>query len=104
MIIGQVGAEVDLETAQKAAEYCAVNCLRAVGAVASIESVKRVVKVFGMVNTAPGFTDPSAVINGCSLFLEAVFGDDGVGVRTAVGGLVLPSNISVEVEMVVEVE
>ncbi|HWH31877.1 MAG TPA: RidA family protein [Egibacteraceae bacterium] len=101
-IKGKVGAEVDLGMAQKAAEICAFNCLRAVGAVCDIESVERVVKVLGMVNTAPGFNDTSSVINGCSEFLTRVFGDRGFHARSAVG-MVLPGDWAVEVEMVVAV-
>jgi enamine deaminase RidA (YjgF/YER057c/UK114 family) len=103
-IVGAVGDEVDLATAQTAAERCALNCLRAAATVVDLDKVVKVVKVLGFVNTSPGFIDTSGVINGCSYFLEKVFGDSGIAARTAVGGLVLPINISVEVEMVLEVE
>jgi len=102
-IKGKVGDDVDLATAQKAAEICAFNCLRAIGAVADIESIVRVVKVLGMVNVAPGYNDTSSVINGASEFLTKVFGDKGFHARSAVG-LVLPSDWAVEVEMIVAVE
>jgi enamine deaminase RidA (YjgF/YER057c/UK114 family) len=99
---GRVGVDLDLAEAKKAAEICAFNCLRAVGAVADIESVTRIVKVLGMVNVGPGFDDTSGVINGCSEFLREVFGEQGYHARSAVG-MVLPSNWAVEVEMVVSV-
>src|SRR4051812_20903503 len=72
-IKGKVGADVDLATAQKAAEVCAVNCLRAALAVAEAEEIERVLKLVGMVNVAPGFNDTSSVINGATDFLNAVF-------------------------------
>src|SRR5476651_1807499 len=64
-IKGRVGASIDLQTAQKAAEICAYNCLRAAGAVVDIESITRPVKVLGMVNAAADFDQMSEVINGC---------------------------------------
>ncbi len=100
-IKGKVGTDIDLATAQKAAEICAFNCIRAVGAVADIGTIKRIVKVFGMVNVADGFDDTSSVINGCSEFLTKLLGDGGYHARSAVG-VVLPGNWSVEVEMVVQ--
>ena len=102
-IKGKVGADVDLETAKKAAEICAFNCLRAAGAVVDIESITRVVKVLGMVNVAEGFDKTAEVINGCSEFLRKVFGENGYHARSAVG-MVLPSNWAVEIEMVMAIE
>jgi len=102
-IKGKVGADVDLETAKKAAEICAFNCLRAAGAVVDIESITRVVKVLGMVNVAQGFDKTAEVINGCSEFLRKVFGENGYHARSAVG-MVLPSNWAVEIEMVMAIE
>ncbi len=102
-IRGKVGADVDLATAQKAAEICAYNCLRAAGAVADINSITRVVKVLGMVNVADGFDKTSDVINGCSDFLNKVFGPNGYHARSAVG-MVLPANWAVEIEMVLAIE
>jgi enamine deaminase RidA (YjgF/YER057c/UK114 family) len=102
-IKGKVGADIDIETAKKAAEICAFNCLRAAGAVVDIESIKRVVKVFGMVNVADGFDNTSEVINGCTDFLNKLFGENNTHVRSAVG-MVLPSNFAVEIEMILSIE
>ena|SRR6185295_13570784 len=102
-IRGKVGTDVDLARAQKAAEICAYNCLRAAGAVVDIESITRVVKLFGMVNVADGFDRTSEVINGCSVFLQKIFVEHGYHARTAVG-MVLPSNWAVEIEMVFSIE
>lgn len=102
-IKGKVGGDLNVEAGQKAAELCAYNCLRAIGAVADINSIVRIVKVLGMVNVADGFDNTSGVINGASHFLTRVFGEDiGKHARSAVG-MVIPANWAVEVEMVVEV-
>ena len=67
-----------------------------------LKKIKRVVKVFGMVNCVPGFEKQPAVINGFSELMAEVFGEDnGIGVRSAVG-MILPSNIPVEVEAMFE--
>ncbi|WP_343211470.1 RidA family protein (plasmid) [Aliisedimentitalea scapharcae] len=102
-IQGRVGADVDLELAQKAAEICAFNCIKAAGAVVSPNEITRVVKVLGMVNAAPGFDQMSEVINGASDFYSNVFGDAGFHARSAVG-MSLPSDWAVEVETVFEVK
>lgn len=100
-IKGKVGEDLDVEQAQRAAELCAFNCLCAVGAVVDIESISRVIKVFGMVNVADGFNDTSAVIDGATSFLNAIFSPQQTHARSAVG-MVIPANWAVEVEMVVE--
>ena len=101
-IKGKVGTDIDLQTAQKAAEICAFNCIKAAGALVSPNDISRVVKVLGMVNAAPDFDQMSEVINGASEFYSKVFGDNGLHARSAVG-MSLPSNWSVEVETVFEV-
>jgi enamine deaminase RidA (YjgF/YER057c/UK114 family) len=98
-IKGKVGADVDIETAKKAAEICAVNCLRAALAVAEASEIERVIKLVGMVNVAPGFNDTSTVINGATDFLNEVFKGQPSHARTAVG-MVLPGDWAVEVELV----
>ena len=98
-IKGKVGDDVDLVTAQKAAEICAVNCLMAALAVAEADEIERVAKLVGMVNVAAGFNDTSSVINGASEFLNKVFEGQPSHARAAVG-MVLPDDWAVEVEMV----
>ena len=74
-------------------------------ALGSLDKVKRVVKVLGMVNSAPGFTDQPKVINGFSDLMVDVFGETvGKHARSAVGMAELPFGIPVEIEMVLEVE
>ena len=70
----------------------------------TLDRVKRVVKVLGMVNSDPEFGDQPKVINGCSDLFVDVFGDKGRHARSAVGMGALPSNITVEIEVIVEVE
>jgi enamine deaminase RidA (YjgF/YER057c/UK114 family) len=74
-------------------------------ALGSLDRVKRVVKVLGMVNSADGFADQPKVVNGFSDLMVEVFGDSiGKHARSAVGMAALPGNAPVEVEMILEVE
>lgn len=102
-IKGKVGEDVDLETAQRAAEICAFNCIRAVGAVADIDKIHRIVKVLGMVNVGKNFNNTSGVINGATEFFNKLVGEDNGHARSAVG-MVLPGNWAVEIEIVVELK
>jgi len=97
-IIGRVGAEVDLTRAQRAAEMCALNCLRAAGAVVDIESIAQLIRVRGFVNGAPGFNDFPSVIDAASkFFLRALGPTRGAHTRTAVG-VVVPLDYAVELD------
>ena len=69
----------------------------------SLDRVKRIVKVLGMVNAVPGFGEQPKVINGCSDLFVEVFGERGKHARSAVGMGSLPNNIPVEIEVIVEV-
>ena len=101
--VGQVGCEVSLDEASKAAEICALNCLAAIKSVVdSLEEVAEVVQVRGFVNSADDFHDQPKVINGASDLLVKVFGDRGRHVRAALGTSNLPGNIPVEIEMIVK--
>ena len=103
---GKVGKDLTLDQGYQAARSTCLNLMAATrGALGSLDKVKRVVKVFGMVNSAPGFTDQPKVINGCSDLIVEIFGEAiGKHARSAVGMAELPFNIPVEVEMIVEVE
>jgi enamine deaminase RidA (YjgF/YER057c/UK114 family) len=104
-IVGKVGAAVDLERAREAAKATALSMLATIRAeLGSLDRVRQVVKVFGMVNCAPGFNRTPEVIDGCSDLLVAVFGDAGRHTRSAVGMAELPFDIAVEIEMVVEID
>jgi enamine deaminase RidA (YjgF/YER057c/UK114 family) len=106
LITGKVGRDISLEEAREAARLTGLFLLSALRAeIGSLDRVQSVMKVFGMVNCAPGFTNTPAVIDGCSDLLVEVFGEEvGRHARSAVGMAELPMNISVEIEMVVAVE
>lgn len=102
---GQVGGDVAVEAAYEAARACAINCLAVVKSMCGdLDRVKRIVKVVGFVNSAPGFNAQPKVVNGASEFLVEVFGEAGKHARSAVGAAGLPLDACVEVEMVVEIE
>ncbi len=104
-ITGQVGTDLTVEEGYEAARLTAINQLAVLKAeLGNLDRVKRVVKVLGMVNAAPGFGDQPEVINGFSDLIVEVFGDKGKHARAAVGMGSLPRNIAVEIEMIVEFE
>ncbi len=103
---GKAGKDLSIEQGYQAAGATGLTLIATVRAeLGSLNKVKRIVKVFGMVNSAPGFTDQTKVINGFSDLMVEVFGDKiGAHARAAVGMAELPFNIPVNIEMVVEVE
>jgi enamine deaminase RidA (YjgF/YER057c/UK114 family) len=102
---GKVGIDLTVEEGQIAARYTALNQLAALKAeIGNLDKVKRIVKVLGMVNCPPDFTQQPKVINGFSEFMIEVFGEKGRHARSAVGMGSLPGNIPVEIELIVEVE
>lgn len=104
-VVGKVGQELTIEQGYEAAKLTGVGLLSTLKAeIGDFNKVKRVVKVLGMVNCNPDFTDHPKVINGCSDLLVAVFGDKGKHARSAVGMNSLPMNTSVEIEVIIEVE
>ncbi len=101
---GKVGRDLSLEEGYAAARLTMLNCLSTIRTeLGSLDRVRRVVKVLGFVNSAPGFFDQPKVINGGSELLVEVFGDSGKHARSAVGIAELPGNIAVEIEMIVEI-
>jgi enamine deaminase RidA (YjgF/YER057c/UK114 family) len=104
LAIGKLGGEVDAEQGYACARQCALNALAAVRAeIGSLDDVKRVVKVVVFVASTPDFTGQPQVANGASELLADVFGDAGKHARSAVGVSVLPLDVPVEVEIIVEV-
>ena len=101
---GKLGAGVDVPTGQACARMCVLHGLASLrAALGSLDRVKRVIKVLGMVNSAPDFYEHPKVINGCSELFAEVFGEeDGIGARSAVGMGPLPGNIAVEIEAIFE--
>lgn len=100
LIVGKVGSDLTLEEAQEAARITTLGMLASVkAAVDELENVVSVLKVYGMVNGAPGFQQQPAVLDACSNLLIEVFGDEiGRCPRTAVGMAELPFNMAVEIE------
>jgi enamine deaminase RidA (YjgF/YER057c/UK114 family) len=103
---GKLGKDLSVEQGYQAAHEVGLALLATVRAnLGSLDKVRRVVKVLGMVNSADGFGDQPKVINGFSDLMVEVFGEAiGKHARSAVGMAGLPVNIPVEIEMVLEVE
>jgi len=103
-ITGRVGAGLDLEAGKTAARQTGLAILATLRSeLGSLDRVKRLIKVLGMVNCVPEFERHPFVINGCSELFAQVWGEDnGVGVRSAVGMGSLPDNIPVEIEALFE--
>jgi enamine deaminase RidA (YjgF/YER057c/UK114 family) len=102
---GKLGRDLSIEEGYKVAREVGVNLLgTARSLLGSLDKVKRVVKVLGMVNSAEGFGDQPKVINGFSDLMVEVFGENGRHARSAVGMAELPSGIPIEIEMILEVE
>jgi enamine deaminase RidA (YjgF/YER057c/UK114 family) len=103
LITGKVGAGLTEDQGRQAARQVGLTILATLRAhLGSLDRIRRVVKVLGMVNATPEFERHPQVINGCSELFRDVFGEDGVGVRSAVGMGSLPSGIAVEIELIVE--
>jgi enamine deaminase RidA (YjgF/YER057c/UK114 family) len=105
LIVGMAGRDLDLEESKLAARQVGLAILATVKSfTGSLDKVKRVIKVLGMVYCDAEFDKHPYVINGCSELFAAVWGpDNGVGVRSAVGMGSLPGNIPVEIEALFEV-
>lgn len=105
LITGKVGKELSTEQGAEAARQTAISLLSTLKAeLGDLNKVKRIVKVLGMVNCTESFTDQPKVMNGFSDLMVQVFGEKGKHARSAVGMYALPSNMAVEIEMIVEVE
>jgi enamine deaminase RidA (YjgF/YER057c/UK114 family) len=104
-VTGKVGRELTTEEGYKAARLAAMSHLAVLkDELGSLNKVKRIVKVHGMVNCTEDFKDQSKVINGYSDLMVEIFGDKGKHARAAVGMVALPLNMAVEIEVIVEIE
>lgn len=102
---GKIGSDLTEQQGYSAARETVLVSLAALKAeIGSLDRVKRIVKVTGFVNSAPGFNRQPWVVNGASDLLVEIFGDAGKHARTSVGVSELPLNIPVEVEIVVEIK
>jgi enamine deaminase RidA (YjgF/YER057c/UK114 family) len=104
-LTGKLGAEISVEEGYRRARLIGLGLLAATrDALGSLDRVDFVVKLLGMVNAVPAFNDSPKVINGCSDLFVEVFGDAGRHARSAVGNVMLPNQISVEIEAIFAVK
>ena len=102
--VGKLGRDLTVEEGYQAAQNCALKLLANLKKeIGDLDKVTQVIKLLGMVNSDPDFTQPPAVVNGCSDLLVNVYGDKGRHARSAVGLATLPGGVAVEVEMIAEV-
>jgi enamine deaminase RidA (YjgF/YER057c/UK114 family) len=106
LIIGRIGEDMDMDSGKMAARQVGLAMLATIKAnIGSLNRIKRVIKVLGMVNCTQDFERHPFVINGCSELFAAVWGEEnGIGVRSAVGMGSLPDNIPVEIEALFELD
>lgn len=104
LMVGRIGIDVDIEQGKIAARQVGLTILSSIRAkMGSLDKIKRVIKVLGMVNCESSFDKHPYVINGCSELFAQLWGEEnGVGVRSAVGMGSLPGNITVEIEALFE--
>mgnify|MGYP006275930331 CR=1 FL=1 len=101
---GRLGEDMTLEAGQAAAKLCAINIIAQLKAAADgdLSRIRRIVKLGGFVNAAPGFTELPQVINGASDLMVEVFGEAGRHARAAVACPILPRGAAVEIDAVAE--
>jgi enamine deaminase RidA (YjgF/YER057c/UK114 family) len=104
-LVGKLGADISLEEGYRRARVVGLGLLSAMrDALGSLDRVDYVIKLLGMVNAVPEFNDSPKVINGCSDLFVEVFGEAGRHARSAVGNVMLPHQISVEIEGIVAIK
>jgi enamine deaminase RidA (YjgF/YER057c/UK114 family) len=102
--VGQLGGAIDTATGKLAARAIAIDLLGTLhAAVGDLNKVERIVKVMGLVNSTPTFTEQHLVTNGCSELLGQVFGDKGAHARSAFGVAQIPMGACVEIELIAQV-
>ena len=102
--VGKLGQDMDTETGKKAARAIAIDLLATLDThLGSIDRIKRIIKVMGLVNSTSDFTEQHLVINGCSELLFDVFGDAGKHARSAFGVAQIPLGACVEIELIAEI-
>ena len=102
--VGKLGVDMDTASGKAAARSIAIDLMSTLQAhLGSLDHVKRIVKVMGLVNSSPEFIEQHLVINGCSELLAEVFGDSGKHARSAFGVAQIPLGACVEIEMIVEI-
>ena len=106
LVVGRLGAELDVQAGYDAARLVGFGLLASLRKqFGTLDRVRRVIRLLGVVNSTPDFIHQPSVVNGCSELLAYVFGpDDGVGARSAIGAPTLPLGVPVEIEAVFEIE
>jgi enamine deaminase RidA (YjgF/YER057c/UK114 family) len=104
LIKGKLGSELNIEQGKEAARAAVLNALSIIESGPGLDSVSRVLRVSGFVQSAPDFYSIPDVVNGASDLLLAVFGETGRHARCSVGVASLPMNAAVEIEMTVELK
>ena len=103
MITGKVGSDLTEAEGKAAARQTGLALLATIRSqLGSLDKIKRIIKVLGMVNATPDFATHPSVINGCSELFVELWGENGRAARSAVGMGSLPGNISVEIELIAE--
>jgi len=104
MVAGKVGSERTVEEGQEAAKLCALNALSALHEhLGDLNKIKGVIKTLAFIQSADGFSQQPVVANGASGLFKEIWGEDGVGARSAIGVNELPGNASVEIEFIFEI-
>ncbi|MFZ4061901.1 MAG: RidA family protein [Polynucleobacter sp.] len=102
--VGKLGLDMDTETGKSAARSIAIDLMATLqNHLGSLDKVKRIVKVMGLVNSTDTFTEQHLVVNGCSELLLEVFGDAGKHARSAFGVAQIPLGACVEIELIAEI-
>lgn len=102
--VGKLGLDMDTATGQAAARLIAIDLMATLQShLGSLDRVKRIVKVMGLVNSTESFTEQHLVINGCSELLLTVFGEAGKHARSAFGVAQIPLGACVEIELIAEI-
>lgn len=102
--VGKLGIDMDTETGKAAARSIAIDLIATLQHhLGSLDKVKRIVKVMGLVNSTDAFTEQHLVVNGCSELLFEVFGEAGKHARSAFGVAQIPLGACVEIELIAEI-
>ena len=103
LITGKVGKDLNLEQAYDAARRVGISILSVIKNDIGFEKINKVIKILGLVNCTEDFIEQPKVLNGCSDLLVEFFGEKGMHARSALGVYVLPNNIPVEIEAIIEI-
>ena len=105
VLTGKLGGEISIDEGYRRARLVGLGLLAAMrDALGSLDRVDFIVKLLGMVNAEPNFNDSPKIISGCSDLFVEVFGDAGRHARSAVGNVMLPNQMSVEIEGIIAVK